>query len=54
MDSSGKEVGYGLACYGADDMARIKGKRSCDIMKVLGRVDFEEAVHRDNLVIPGR
>jgi len=33
------------------DLRRIQGCRSKDIPKRLGHRDFDEAIHRDNLVV---
>ena len=33
------------------DLRRIQGCRSKDIVKRLGHRDFDEAIHRDNLVV---
>ncbi len=45
------EVARGLVNYGARDLAKIRRCRSQDIPKVLGHRDFDEAIHRDNLVV---
>ena len=41
----------GLSNYSADDLRRIAGKHSSEIGKILGRADFKEAIHRDNLIL---
>ncbi len=46
-----REIARGLANYGSADLRRIQGCRSKDIPRVLGYRDFEEAIHRDNLVV---
>ncbi|MHB9155474.1 MAG: glutamate 5-kinase [Endomicrobiales bacterium] len=46
-----REIGRGLTYYSSSDIDKIKGKRSSEITKILPRADFEEAVHRDNLVL---
>jgi glutamate 5-kinase len=48
---SGKELARGLAYFGAADVSKIKGKRSADIKKLLPDADYEEVVHKDNLVV---
>ncbi len=50
-DADGNEFGRGLTNYGAADAERIRGLRSERMIEVLGRVPYEEIVHRDNLVI---
>jgi len=51
VDFNGYEVARGLANYGAVDAAKIVGKPSDQIESVLGYVDDEELIHRDNLVL---
>ncbi|MCB4792521.1 MAG: glutamate 5-kinase [Elusimicrobia bacterium] len=50
-DRSGKEVARGLTYYSSEVLDKIKKKKSSEIKKILPNVDYEEAVHRDNLVI---
>ena len=52
-DQAGKqsEIARGLVNYDSADLRRIQGCRSKDIPKHLGHRDFDEAIHRDNLVI---
>lgn len=47
----GREVARGLVNYGADEARRIQGRSSDEIAEVLGYVDEEELIHRDNLVL---
>ncbi len=51
VDEQGREIGRGLAGYSAADLERIRGRQSDEIESVLGYKYFDEAVHRDNLVI---
>lgn len=51
VDPGGVEIGRGLVNYAADDLRRIAGRRSEEIVAVLGRCDYDEVVHRDNLVL---
>lgn len=46
-----KVVAQGLSNYGSDALKRIAGQHSRDIVKVLGYKDYDEAIHRDNLVL---
>ncbi len=46
-----REIARGLANYGSLDLRRIQGCKSKDIEKLLGHRDFDEAIHRDNLVV---
>lgn len=51
VDASGRELASGLVNYASDDIERIRGKKSAEIREILGRQDFDEIIHRDNLVI---
>ncbi len=44
-------LGQGLSSYRAADLQRIAGKRSAEIYAILGSKPFDEAVHRDQLVL---
>ncbi|HVF09851.1 MAG TPA: glutamate 5-kinase [Abditibacteriaceae bacterium] len=45
------EFARGLSNYSSDDLRRIAGAHSSKISAVLGRADFKEAIHRDNLTL---
>lgn len=47
----GAEVARGLVNYPSDELRRIIGCRSEKIEQILGSCDYEEVVHRDNLVL---
>jgi glutamate 5-kinase len=47
----GSEVARGICAYSDGDAARIIGRRSADIEKVLGFRGRDEIVHRDDLVL---
>jgi glutamate 5-kinase len=51
IDESGLEVARGLVNYASAEARRIKGIASARIAEVLGYVDDEELIHRDNLVL---
>ncbi|MCU7852910.1 MAG: glutamate 5-kinase [Candidatus Thiodiazotropha sp. (ex Monitilora ramsayi)] len=51
LDRAGCEVARGLVNYDAQETAKIMGKPSSRIESILGYVDEEELVHRDNLVL---
>ena len=44
-------LGQGLSSYRAADLQRIAGKRSAEISAILGVKPFDEAIHRDRLVL---
>ena len=50
-DSSGRDIGRGLAEYSADDAARLVGIRSDQIENVLGYRERATMIHRDELVL---
>ncbi|MEM9415960.1 MAG: glutamate 5-kinase [Planctomycetota bacterium] len=50
-DTNGRELARGLSNYTADELALIKGKRSSQFEKLLGRPAYTAVVHRDNLVV---
>jgi glutamate 5-kinase len=51
VDMEGKEFARGLTSYSSDEIEKIKGKKSSEIEKTLGYKDYDEVIHRDNLVI---
>jgi glutamate 5-kinase len=46
-----REIARGLSNYSAGDLLRIKGAKTCEIQSLLGYKDYDEVVHRDNLVV---
>jgi glutamate 5-kinase len=51
VDASGQAFARGLACYAADELKRIAGKKTSAIEATLGYRGTDEAVHRDDLVV---
>lgn len=51
LDTSGRELARGLAHYAAAELEQIKGCRSGEIENILGHKNFDEVIHRDDLVI---
>jgi glutamate 5-kinase len=51
VDESGKELARGLTNYSSSETQRIMRKPSSEIEAVLGYVDDDELIHRDNLVL---
>jgi glutamate 5-kinase len=51
IDAAGKIIGIGLSNYSANDLACIKGLKTCNIQQSLGYKGYDEVVHRDNMVI---
>ncbi len=51
VDAQGIEVARGLVNYSVQESRRIVGRPSEDIERLLGYVDEQELIHRDNLVV---
>lgn len=51
VDENGRECARGLVNYGADEARRISGMPSSEIEAILGYIDEDELIHRDNLVL---
>ena len=51
VDAHGTAIARGLVNYSSEDIHRIKGRKSAEIAGILGRKDFDEVIHRDNLVV---
>jgi glutamate 5-kinase len=50
-DAAGRDIAKGVVRYACDDLVRIKGKKSLEAAKILGRKNCEEVIHRDDLVV---
>ncbi len=50
-DLEGNVFARGLAKYSSTDLERIKGLKTSQIASVLGHKDYDEVIHRDDLVI---
>jgi glutamate 5-kinase len=51
VDPEGRPFAMGLSNYSARDINRIKGRQTREIAQSLGHKDYDEVIHRDNLVI---
>lgn len=51
LTEDGVEFARGLANYNAIDAAKLAGKHTKDIENILGYRDYDEIIHRDNLVL---
>lgn len=51
ITENGVEFARGLVNYNAAETARLAGKHTKDIEKTLGYRDYDEIIHRDNLVL---
>jgi glutamate 5-kinase len=51
VDPKAHEVAKGLVNYSSAEVEKIKGAKTAELIKILGRKDYDEVIHRDNLVI---
>ena len=51
LSQDGEKIGCGLINYGADEVAKIKGQPSSKIEFILGYIEDDELIHRDNMVV---
>lgn len=51
LDREGREIARGLVNYDSDETRQIKGVPTARIEELIGYVDEEELIHRDNLVL---
>jgi glutamate 5-kinase len=51
VDQQGREFAKGLVNFSSETLARIKGLKSAEIQRLSGLQEYEEVIHRDNLVI---
>ncbi len=50
-DRHGKEFAKGLTNFSSDTLNRIKGLKTAEVKQAIGRQEYDEVIHRDNLVI---
>ena len=51
VDESGRAIARGISNYASTEARRIMRKPSAEIAEILGYLDEEELIHRDNLVL---
>jgi glutamate 5-kinase len=51
LDPDGHDIACGLVNYASAEIQRVQGCKSSEIQGILGRKDFDEIIHRDNLVL---
>ncbi len=51
LDTDGKEFAKGLVNCSSDSLSRMKGLKTADIQEQFGPQEYEEVIHRDNLVL---
>lgn len=49
----GTEIARGIVNYSASELDKIKGVKTTQIASILGYKDYDEVIHRDNLVLWG-
>ncbi|MEI7591128.1 MAG: glutamate 5-kinase, partial [Deltaproteobacteria bacterium] len=50
VDAQGNVIGRGLVNYTSEEIDKIKGLKTTQIMEMLGHKDYDEIIHRDNMV----
>jgi len=48
---TGSEFARGIVNYSSEEIAKIMGKNTQEIFAILGHKDYDEVIHRDNLVV---
>ena len=51
ISCQGKIFAKGISYYSSKDTKKILGVKTCDIENILGRKDYDEVVHHNNMVI---
>lgn len=51
VGSDGKEIARGIVSYSSEEIELIKGAQTKDITRILGHKDYDEVIHRNNLVV---
>lgn len=51
--ADGTPIAQGISNYSSEELVRIKGLKSSQIAAALGEKPYDEAIHRDNLVLTG-
>ena len=51
ITTEGVVFAQGLTNYSAETLQRIKGKQTPEIQELLGTLEYEEVIHRDNLAL---
>lgn len=47
----GDEIGVGITQFSSNELNRIKGKRTAELADLIGPTSFNEAVHRDEMLL---
>ena len=54
VNPDGWEIARGLVNYNTEEIRKIRGAHTPEIMKILGHKPYDEVVHRDNMVLLSR
>jgi glutamate 5-kinase len=49
IDFENREIARGITNYSSAEIAKIQGKKTSEIEKILGEKDYDEIIHRNNL-----
>ena len=49
--STGKSIARGLTSYSSDELEKIRGKKSNQIISILGYKYSDEVINRDNMIV---
>ena len=50
-NQNGETIAKGLVSFSSDEICKIQGKKSVEIKKILGHDNYDEVIHRDNLIV---
>ena len=53
VNGQGEEIARGLTAYSSEDVAKLAGRATKEIDRVLGYSNGDEVLHRDDLVLVG-
>ena len=51
LDESGREIARGLTNYSSQECVKLAGSTSLAIAQKIGSKNYDEVVHRDNIVL---
>lgn len=51
LNEERQEIARGLTNYNVTELTQIRGKRTSEIESILGYKDYDEVIHRDNMVL---
>ena len=50
-NGTGKVLGRGIVNYSSTELQKIAGRKTAEIMSILGSKPYDEAIHRDNMAL---